>query len=173
MDHNVSVFCSNNDNPNGPATGDLSASSSVSNGGRFCDQRQFDIPFLSTIKLAGNVPIKYGVQAGLVWQSYPGNERTITYAVPANLFPGGRTNAETIILNQPGSLYLPRWNQVDVNLRKVMKVGRHQVTGEFGLYNALNSAVILSTLDTVGTSLGVVQTTLNGRTPRIALQYKF
>src|SRR4029453_10856660 len=32
MDHNVSVFCSNDDNPNGPATGDLSASSSVSHG---------------------------------------------------------------------------------------------------------------------------------------------
>jgi hypothetical protein len=173
MDRNVSVFCSNDDDPNGIATADLAASSTLSAGGRFCDHRQFDIPFLSTIKLAGNFPIRYGIQAGLVWQSYPGNERNITYSVPANLFPGGRTNAETILLNEPGSLYLPRSNQVDFNLRKVFKVGRHQLTGEFGLYNAFNSAVILCTIDTVGTSLGVVQTTLNGRTPRIGLQYKF
>ena len=108
-----------------------------------------------------------------MWQSYPGNERTITYTVPANLFPGSRTNTETIILNEPGSLYLPRWNQVDFNVRKVLKIGRQQLTGEFGLYNAFNSAVILSTINTVGTSLGVVATTLNGRTPRIALQYRF
>ena len=54
-----------------------------------------------------------------------------------------------------------------------VKIGGHQLTGEFGLYNALNSAVILSMINTVGASLGRVQTTLNGRTPRIGLQYTF
>jgi hypothetical protein len=173
LDRNISVFCSSDDNPNGPATGDLTASSSVSNGGRFCDQRAFDVPYQATVKLAANFPFKYGIETGVVWQGYPGNERNITYTVPANLFPGGRTNTETIILNEPGSLYLPRWNQVDFNVRKLVRIGKHQLTGEFGLYNAFNSAVILSTIDSVGSSLGVVQTTLNGRTPRIGVQYKF
>jgi len=179
LDRNVSVFCTSDDDPNGPAVIDTGGGTAfpnvgnVSYGGRFCDQRRFHIPFHSQFKIAGNFPLKYGIETGVVWQSYPGNERTITYTVPANLFPGGRTNSETIILNEPGSLYLPRWNQVDFNVRKRVKIGGHQLTGEFGLYNALNSAVILSTINTVGASLGRVQTTLNGRTPRIGLQYKF
>jgi hypothetical protein len=173
FERNESVSCSSDDNPNGPAEPDLPTTGSISPGGRFCDQRQFDMPLRSQIKLAGNFPLKYGIETGIVWQSYPGNERTITYTVPANLFPGSRTNTETVILNEPGSLYLPRWNQVDLNFRKVIKMGRQELTGEFGLYNALNNAVILSTINTVGSSLGTVATTLNGRTPRIGLQYKF
>jgi len=173
LERNVSVSCSSDDNPNGPAESDLPTTGTISSGGRFCDQRLFGIPFRSQIKVAGNFPIKYGIETGIVWQSYPGNERAITYTVPANLFPGGRTNTETIILNEPGSLYLPRWNQVDLNFRKVVRIRRHQLTGEFALYNAFNSAVILSTINTVGSSLGVVATTLNGRTPRIGLQYTF
>jgi hypothetical protein len=43
-ERNRSVFCSSDDNPNGPSTGDLYTGASVSQGGRFCDQREFDIP---------------------------------------------------------------------------------------------------------------------------------
>jgi len=49
-------------------------------------------------------------------------------SVPASVFPGGsRTQAVTVRLDVPGSQYLERWNQVDVNLRKLIRVGRLQV----------------------------------------------
>ena len=44
-ERNVSAFCSSDDNPNGPPVADLYTGASVSNGGRFCDQRAFDVPF--------------------------------------------------------------------------------------------------------------------------------
>jgi hypothetical protein len=180
IERNLSVFCTYRGDPNGPAVSDLYNTnsgtlgvSSVSNGGRFCDQRQFSVPFVQQFKTAGNFPIWFGIEIGLVWQSNPGRERPVTWTVPANLFPGGRTNTETIFLNAPGSLYEPRWNELDINLRKNFRFGRHVLTGELDLYNAFNTSAILATLDSVGASLGSVTQTLNGRMPRIALQYKF
>ena len=180
IERNLSAFCSSDDNPNGPLVADLYHTTAgelgvavVSNGGRFCDQRKFGVPFLHQLKLAGNFPLWYGIETGVVWISNPGRDRPITWTVPANLFPGGRTQVETIVLNEPGSLFEPRWNQFDINFRKNFRLGAHTLVGEFGLYNALNASAILGTIDSVGTSLGRVTQTLNGRTPRIALQYRF
>ena len=58
-ERNVSVFCSTDDNPNGPPIADLYTGVSVDNGGRFCDQRQFDMPFVHEFKLAGSYPVPY------------------------------------------------------------------------------------------------------------------
>ena len=86
------------------------------NGGRFCDQRQFDMPFMHEFKLAGNYSLPLGIDFGAVIQSYPGLERVITWQPAANLFPNGqRTQAQTIILNEPGSL-----------LSRAMEPGGHQ-----------------------------------------------
>src|SRR6185436_15695549 len=38
----------------------------------YCDQTKSGIPFRTQFKLAGNVPIKYGVQVGFSFQSLPG-----------------------------------------------------------------------------------------------------
>ena len=63
---NVSVFCENDDNPNGPPTGDLYQGRNVARGGRFCDQRNFNMPFLHEFKLAGNYSLPLGVDIGAV-----------------------------------------------------------------------------------------------------------
>jgi hypothetical protein len=68
--------------------------------------------------------VALGVEIGAVLQSYPGTSRTITWSPPASLFPGGRTNAETVVLNPPGSLYYPRYNQLDMNFKKNFRAGR-------------------------------------------------
>jgi hypothetical protein len=172
-ERNVSVFCSSDDNPNGPGLADQYQGELVSNGGRFCDQRQFNMPFRQELKLAGNYTLPYQVGIGAVWISYPGRERVITYTVPANLFPGGRTNTETIILTQPGSLYYPRYTQLDVNFKKTFRVGSKTITGQVDLFNALNSNTIWSQTNTVGASLGVITQTLQGRTPRVGFTMKF
>jgi Carboxypeptidase regulatory-like domain len=170
---NISVFCSNNDNPNGPSVGDLYTGASVANGGAFCDQRKFAVPFTNEFKASGNTPLAFGVETGLVWQSYAGSARTITYAIPSALVPGGQTNAETIILNKPGSLYYPRYNQVDVNFKKNFRAGRKSFSGQVDLFNVLNGNAVFTRNNAIGSSLGQVQSILQGRLIRLAFQMRF
>jgi hypothetical protein len=174
-ERNVSVFCESDDNPNGPPTADLYQGRNVSEGGRFCDQRQFHMPFMHEFKLAGNYALRYGVDVGAVLQSYPGLERVITWQPAANLFPNGqRTQAQTIILNKPGSLFSERWNQLDVNVKKNIHYGHGKVhTFQVDIFNVLNSNAIRTMTDAVGTSLGQVTAILPGRFPRLAYQFKW
>lgn len=173
MQKNVSVFCSSDDNPNGPSVSDLFLGDGVSSGGRFCDQRDFDVPFTHEFKLAGNYPLPLGFDFGAVLQSYAGRERVITWTPVATLFPGGRTNSETIILTEPGSLYYPRYNQLDLNFKKVFRAGRKTFTGQIDFFNALNGNAIFTQNNQIGNSLGQVQAILQGRMMRLGFQMKF
>jgi hypothetical protein len=173
-EHNISVFCENNDDPNGVSTNDLYAGATVSAGGRFCDQRQFHIPFRHEFKLAGNYPLPKHVDFGFVVASYPGAERVITWVPLAPLFPGGqRTNSETIVLNKPGTLFQPRWNQLDVNLKKNVRNGKKVFTFEVECFNVLNANAVFTTNNAIGPSLGQVTSILMGRLPRLSFQMKF
>lgn len=183
-ERNISVFCESNDNPNGaPGSSgsttatitDLYQNRIVSSGGRFCDQRNFDIPFRHELKLAGNYTMAWGIDVGGVVQSYGGLERVITWQPAANLFPNGqRTQAETVILNEPGSLFGERWNQVDLNVRKNFSTGTGKVhTLQLDVFNAFNNNAIRTRTDTVGTSLGQVTAIMPGRFPRLVYQFKW
>jgi hypothetical protein len=172
-EHNMSVFCDNNDDPNGVSTNDLYSGATVSAGGRYCDQRQFNIPLRHEFKVAGNYPLPKSVDIGFVINSFPGADRVITYQPAATLFPGGRTNTETVVLSKPGTLFQPRWNQLDVNFKKNFRSGRKLFTLELELFNALNNNVIWTTNNVIGTSLGQVLTILPGRMPRLAFQMKW
>jgi hypothetical protein len=153
-ERNTSVFCESDDNPNGPTTNDLYQGRPVSQGGRFCDQRNFGLPFIHEFKLAGNYAIpRIGIDFGAVLQSYAGLERVITWQPGANLYPGGqRTQAQTIVMNEPGSLYNERWDQLD---------------------NVFNNNSIRTLTDSVGANLGQVTAIMPGRFPRIGYQFKF
>jgi hypothetical protein len=170
---NVSVFCESDDNPNGPTTGDLYQGRPVSQGGRFCDQRQFDLPFLHEFKLAGNYTLPYGIDIGAVLQSFGGLERVITWQPAASLFPGGRTQAQTIVLTEPGSLYGERWDQLDVNFKKNLRNGNKVHTFQLDIFNVFNNNSIRTMTDSVGSSLGQVTAILPGRFPRVAYQFRF
>ena len=50
-------------------------------------------------------------------------------------FPGGRTNSETIIISTPGSVFQPRYNQVDMNLKKNFRHGTRCSRAQFDLFN--------------------------------------
>jgi len=137
------------------------------------DQRQFDIPFTHEFKAAGNYPLPKGIEVGAVLQSYPGATRVITWQPAASLFPGGRTNTETVVLSAPGTLYYPRYNQLDVNVKKNFRAGRKTFSGQVDLFNALNGNAVFARNNAVGTSLGQVQTILQGRLVRVAFQMRF
>jgi len=170
---NVSAFCESDDDPNGILTADLYIGENVSAGGRFCDQSAFAVPFRHEFKMAGNYPLPYGVELGAILQSYPGAQRIITWQPAAALFPGGRTNAETIMLTRPGALYQPRWTQLDLNVKKNFRLGKRVVSGQIDVFNALNSNAVWTTNDVIGASLGQVQSIQPGRMPRVALQYRW
>jgi hypothetical protein len=174
MEKNVSVFCSSNDNPNGILVNDLYLGAQIATaGGPFCDQRQFDIPFTHEFKAAGNYPFPMGFEVGAVFQSYAGSPRVITYQPAAALFPGGRTNTETIMLNAPGSSFYPRYNQLDVNVKKNFRYGRKTFSGQIDAFNALNGNAVFTRNNSIGNSLGQVQSVLQGRVMRIAFQMRF
>jgi hypothetical protein len=156
-DRNVTVTC-DADNPNNR---------------RFCDQRDLDIPLRHDFKLAGGYPLPFGIQAGFSFQSYAGLPLQVNWAVPANLFPGGRTEAVTVPLIAPGTKYLERWNQLDISTKRVFSLGRLRLNGQAELFNVLNSSVVLSENQSFGTSLGQPTSTLQGRLLRLAIQAKF
>jgi hypothetical protein len=173
-ERNVSKFCESDDDPNGINTADLYIGENVSSGGRFCDQGAFSVPFRHEFKAAGNVPLVYGIEFGTILQSYPGQQRVITWTPAANVFPAAlRTNSETIILNKPGSVYQPRWTQWDVNVKKNFRYGKKTFTGQIDVFNVLNSNSIWSTNDQIGNSLGQVQTIQPGRMPRLVFQMRW
>ena len=173
MEKNNSVFCSSDDNPNGVTTSDLYMGWTVSRGGRFCDMQQYDVPFLHQFKLSGSYTLPWSIDFGAVVQSYPGGERTVTWQPPASLFPGGRTNTETVRLTEPGSVYQERYNQVDINFKKNFRSGTKRYSIQFQIFNVLNDNAIFATNDSIGSSLGQVTTILMGRLPRLAFQFQW
>ena len=76
-------------------------------------------------------------------------------------------------INEPGSLYYPRYNQVDLNLKKNFRYGSKTYSGQIDFFNLLNGNAIFARQDAVGNSLGDVTTILQGRLIRLAFQMKF
>ena len=173
VEKNISNFCANDDNPNGVSTADRYTGTAVFAGGAFCDQGAFDMPFRHEFKTAGSVPVRWGIDLGAVLQSYAGSERIITWQPGAGSFPGGRTRTETVVVNAPGTLYYPRYNQVDFNIKKTFRAGRKTFSGQIDWFNLLNGNAVFTRNSAVGNSLGQIQTILQGRLTRLAFQMKW
>ena len=174
-ERNISVFCDYNDDPNGTMTTDMypGDSNSATRGGPYCDQTKFSIPFRQEFKISGTYPLPFGIDFGAVLQAYPGNVRVIMYTPAASLFPGGRTNSETIEVSPPGSLYYPRYSQVDINFKKNFRSGQKRFSLQLDFFNALNANAIWGANNNIGSSLGQVTSILPGRLPRIAFQMQW
>ena len=115
-----------------------------------------------------------GVDFGAVLQSFGGLERVVTWQPAANLFPDGqRTQAQTLILTEPGSLFGERWDQLDVNFKKNIRYGNKVHTFQLDIFNVFNNNSIRTMNDAVGTSLGQVTAIMPGRFPRIGYQFKW
>jgi hypothetical protein len=124
--------------------------------------------WLPQVKLFGSYTVpKIDVQLGASFQSIPGVEYSASYAAPntdlarpvadggLGRLPSGGTAIQTTNVNlvQPGSLYGPRFNQIDARLGKVLRFGRTKSVVSLDLFNVLNS-------DTVSTASGTYTTWL-------------
>ena len=167
---------------------------------RFCDQtgelyqelgRVPTLPFRHEFKLAATSPLPWGLRGGLSFLSLPGTGGytagvfapvpylSLGWVVPPNLFPGGRTQSVTAILNPPGSRYLPRLNQLDMTLKRTIRAGRMEFLPGIAIYNLLNSSVVtqeanISTGGLAGSfSLGRPLATVQGRFVKLETMVKF
>jgi hypothetical protein len=98
---------------------------------------------------------------------------TVNWAVPTNLFPGGRTQPVTVPLIPPGAKYLDRWTQVDLSFKKLLTFGRQRFEASLDMFNALNSNVILVQNQAFGPTLDQPQQILQPRLLRVSGQWKF
>jgi hypothetical protein len=60
-----------------------------------------------------------------------------------------------------------------VNVKKNFRFGRKVLSGQFGVFNILNSNTIWSTNNAIGASLGQMQSIQPGRMPRVVLQMRW
>jgi hypothetical protein len=147
------------------------------NQSRFCDERGFDVPFRTTLKMSGNYPLPYGFRVSGVFQSIAGDASNYTYVVTAASFASvtganlGQPSV-TMRLTEPGSNYLERVNQLDVTFARSFNANRVRVSPEVSLFNAFNANPVLSestAYPRVGTPLSV----LDGRLIRFSIQMRF
>jgi carboxypeptidase family protein len=167
------------------------------------------IPFLHSFKLNANVPLVYGVEVSASLQSYPGLIKAAAggvswtiargstrYPTDCNV-PGCTPGAVvlpsrfagdpaiTVQLASPGTRYEPRWNQLDLGVRRTFRLSRGVVVqGQVDLFNAFNSNAVLSEGTALTTSVapylsadpnsgGTPITILNPRIVRLAAQFRF
>jgi hypothetical protein len=151
----------------------------------YCDQSQFDIPFRAQFKLGGTYPLPYGLNVSGTFQSYPGARNygsgatnldylQQTYLVPTALLTPGQAQ-ETVNLNTPGSLYLPRLNQLDMRFARKFSLprgkGSWQLQGD--VFNVLNAHPVLSVGTNYGTALGQATSALQPRILTLGAQFHF
>ena len=181
MERSRTVTCDTNDNPNFL---------------RFCDQtgelyqelgQVGKIPYRHEFKLAGSQQLPWGFLAAVSFFSYPGSNidpdgatgpgwagpLNVLWAVPPALFPGGRNEAVSVPLIPPGSRYLKRWNQLDLNFKRVFHVRRLEFQPAIEIYNVLNSSVVLNENQNFGPTLGTPSLTPFGRFFKLGGLIKF
>ena len=146
---------------------------------RFCDETKYDIPFLTTFKLSGSYPLPYGFRLSGVFQSVPGEEVSgrdtgrIHYVVDRRIIPT-LTLAQVIVpLNEPGSEYYDRVNQLDLSVSRIFRVGRVQVNPQLDLFNALNVSPLLLQVNAFGPALRQARRILDARVLRLGVQVNF
>jgi hypothetical protein len=167
---------------------------------RYCDQTGAlyqelgavpPMPFLQEFKVSASQPLPLHFLVGVSFLSYPGGPNTgllaytggpppatwpglmNTWTVPANVFPGGRTEVVSVPLIPPGTQFLDRWNQLDLSVRRTFRVGRYEFQPALDLFNVLNSSVVLGQNQNFGPALGAPTSTLQGRLVKFSAIVKF
>ena len=76
-------------------------------------------------------------------------------------------------LTAPGTDYYGRQSQVDFGVRKLFRINQYQVSGQFDLFNLLNSSYVQTQNTTFGPALGQPTKILQPRLLRLAVQARF
>ena len=160
---------------------------------RFCDQSQLGIPYYTQVKVAGSYTLPWQLSVSGSFQSYPGDARnaspdaliaaedrslrvnwSLDRATFKTLTGGTLTQSSvTVPLVAPGTKLLDRQNQLDVRLKRQFKVRRIIFEAQADAYNAFNTGVVLTAVQTYGSNLDRPASILQGRLLRFGMQAKF
>ena len=140
---------------------------------RFCDQTEYDVPYLTLVKLAGSYPLPYGLRLSGTFQGIPATERVITYQVTRAQIPTLSQTSVNVRLNEPGSEYNDRVNQLDLSLAYSFKSRGLDVRPELALFNVFNANPVLTQTNVYGPALGQVTSVLKPRVLRLGVMVKF
>jgi hypothetical protein len=183
FERNANVYCDSQDDPNTfrfcdttGGNGEADAVARITGGGT-ASGGPVTVPFRASVKLGGDYSLPYGLQVSGTYRSIPGDERIITWSVPASAFTAAglsRTQTVTVRLNDPGSLYYDRLNVVDLAVGKWFTLpGRMRVKVAANLYNLLNPDTITSRTNTFGATLGQPRGVILGRFWRAGTQVEW
>ena len=115
---------------------------------RFCDVRP---PFQPNIKGIAVAPLPWwDLQTSFAFQSVPGPMLGASYVarnaeISQSLgrpMSAGVNGSATIELIEPGTLFSPRVNQLDVSLSKSLRFGNRSLKGSLSVFNIFNSSDI-------------------------------
>ena len=148
---------------------------------RFCDA---SYPFLSQYKLSGTYPLPYGFRLSGLFQSVPGTQSardagnvgkdiSEIYSIGRAIAPGLTQTTVTLSLNEPGTVFLNRVNQLDFAVSRDFKTGRVTVRPQVDIFNALNNNAVTQANANYGPSLLVPQSVLNPRLVRLNVRVSF
>ncbi|MBI2834366.1 MAG: TonB-dependent receptor [Acidobacteria bacterium] len=145
---------------------------------RFCDQRQYHIPFLTSGRIVWTYDLPYRLTFSGVFQSTPGGtggipDKTTIYSVGRNIVPTLTQATVNVALSEPGSQYYPRLNQLDIAAGRRFQVRHVQFEPKIEVFNVLNANPILSEITTFGPALGRPLEVLPPRVLRISANVKF
>ena len=132
------------------------------------------MPFKHEFKLAGNLPLPYGVDFAAALQSYSG------LRADHHLDTGGRRCFRAVgPTRRPSSSRSERCDQLPAlqparrEHQEDIPFGAEDVHLQADVFNVLNSNTIIATNNAIGANLGFVNEIQIGRLPRLAFQMKF
>jgi Carboxypeptidase regulatory-like domain len=102
----------------------------------------------------------------------------VVWSVDRTIFKNltGQTLTQSSVnvpLNAPGTKFLDRQNQLDIRLTRAFKLHGVNLQAQVDAYNALNTGVVLTAVQTYGTALDRPASILQGRLLRFGMQAKF
>lgn len=155
-------FCTAPDDPNF-----VSTTAGVYNTSRYCDEMSLDIPYRKSFKLSGNMPMFWGINGSVAFQSNipttASRRMTATRGAtryPANCpapCPAGEIIMPTAAFAQPtltfnllseSAVFVERITQLDFKVTRTFRLNRISVIPTFEVFNVNNSDAIISYVTT-------------------------
>ena len=90
-----------------------------------------------------------------------------------SILPSLTQTSVNVRLNEPGSEYNDRVNQLDFTLSKSFRHGGVDLRPELALFNLFNANAVLTQINTFGPALGNVNTILGPRALRLGFTARF
>ena len=148
---------------------------------RYCDGTY---PFLTQYKLSGTYSLPWKFRLSGLFQSLPGvqsardggnvgKDLNIIYSVGRAIAPGLTQTTVNVRLNEPGTVFLDRVNQVDFAFSRDFQAGRVRIRPQVDIFNALNNNAITQVNTNFGPSLLQPQSILNPRLIRLNVRITY